>query len=184
MSFSHVIIGLGNPGENYLNTRHNLGWMILDRVAQRLGSLYESDKYNGVLGEKKDLALFKPMTFMNRSGEAVKGLMKDNGLELANILVVTDDLALDLGNIRLREGGSSGGHNGLKSIMEHLGSNKFPRLRAGIGPRPERFPAKEFVLSRFGKDEVDQLDRVIEIAADAVLVWRSEGIEAAMNRFN
>ncbi len=184
MSLSTVIIGLGNPGEKYSETRHNSGWMVLDDLARKLAPVYESEKWRGILAEKGEIGLFKPLTYMNESGKAVKKLLRAHRGAEPDILVVSDDLALDLGYIRIRPSGSSGGHNGLQSVIDHLGSDGFARLRVGIGPRPDAVPARAFVLGRFCRREEQVLRGVITAASDAVLYWMEHGAEDAMDRFN
>ncbi len=181
---SKLITGLGNPGEKYARTRHNCGWIVLDEVAREVGPLYESEKWSGLLGEKGDFGLFKPLTYMNRSGIAVGRLLRGLDCTPADLLVVSDDLNLDLGRIRVRPGGSSGGHNGLQSVIENLGTEEFARLRIGIGPVPDGVPGRAFVLGRFTRAEENVLERVVAAARDAALCWVAEGEEAAMERFN
>jgi peptidyl-tRNA hydrolase, PTH1 family len=182
-----LVIGLGNPGKQYAGTRHNIGWMVLDRIADRAGrsgrgrQRDESEslqlRYQGL-----DLVLAKPLTYMNDSGIAVRKLLARERVPLVELLVVVDDFALPFGKLRFREGGSHGGHNGLRSIIDELGSEKFSRLRVGIG-EPGR-GAIDHVLSTFAGDEQARLPIVIDAAADAVEAWAREGISKAANRFN
>ncbi len=181
---SKLIVGLGNPGEKYEYTRHNLGWIVLDKVVTKYWPVYESEKYGGVLGEKGDIAFFKPLTFMNRSGKAVAQVVHSLKLDLSDILIVSDDLNLDFGTIRMRPSGSAGAHNGLQSVIDCLGSDDFPRLRIGIGPCPDPVPVRAFVLSRFPKHEKEDLDELGEAASKSVICWKDSGVTEAMDRYN
>ena len=182
-----VVIGLGNPGSQYAGTRHNVGWLVMDRLAERAGwdgrgrqrdsSTVVGGRYRGL-----DLTLVKPLTYMNDSGLAVRKVMAREHAPLGDILVVADDFALPFGKLRFRESGSHGGHNGLRSIVEELGTEKFSRLRVGIGD-PVR-NARDHVLSRFAPDEVQRLDELLDAAADGVEAWAREGTSKAANRFN
>jgi peptidyl-tRNA hydrolase, PTH1 family len=182
-----IVVGLGNPGRQYAETRHNVGWMVLDRVADRGGwsGGRSRDAATTVYGKYRDLDLMlaKPQTFMNLSGIAVRKLLARQRVSLSEILVVVDDFALPLGRLRLRGEGSAGGHNGLKSIIGELGSQEFARLRVGIGEPPQR-GAIDHVLSRFARAEKKTLDEVIEAAADAVEEWARLGTDKAANRWN
>lgn len=182
-----IVIGLGNPGRQYEDTRHNVGWMILDRLAQRAGlsgRVKSRDAAAVVRGRHDglDLVLVKPTTYMNLSGVAVRKILVRERAPLSDMLVVLDDFALPLGRLRLREQGSAGGHNGLRSIVGELGSQKFARLRVGIG-EPSR-NATDHVLSRFRSQERDLVEEVLEAASDAVLDWAREGPARAANRWN
>ena len=182
-----VVVGLGNPGRQYAETRHNVGWMVADRLAERASwsdraargsaAAIVSGRYRGL-----DLALVKPQTFMNLSGIAVRKALVRFRAPLDDLLVVVDDFALPFGKLRLREGGSSGGHNGLESIIEELGGNRFARLRVGIGD--PRGLAVDHVLSRFSGEERAALDEVIDAAADAVEEWARVGTSKAATRWN
>ncbi|SDH66537.1 peptidyl-tRNA hydrolase, PTH1 family [Fervidobacterium changbaicum] len=171
-----IIIGLGNPGEKYANTRHNVGFMVLDRLGKswKSGPNYLYSDVN-IAGQK--VKLVKPTTYMNLSGEVFKYLPHDD------IIVVYDDLDLPLGRIRIRKDGSAGGHNGIKSIISYIGQN-FPRIRIGIGPKPKEVDAADFVLSNFSPEEFEKLRKVIDLAVEAIETIVSEGIEKAMNRYN
>jgi PTH1 family peptidyl-tRNA hydrolase len=182
-----LVVGLGNPGGQYADTRHNVGWMVLDRVADRAGwagrgrtrdaAAIVQGRFHGL-----DLTLARPLTFMNDSGIAVRKLLARERAPLAEMLVVVDDFNLPFGKLRFREGGGAGGHNGLRSIIEELGSEKFPRMRVGIGDPRRR--AIDHVLSRFEPDERQRLDELLDAAADAVETWAREGTNKAANRFN
>lgn len=179
-----IIVGLGNPGRRYGNTRHNAGWMALDRLAERLAAADEEDTCGGLLARCGDVWLFKPLGHMNCSGPPVARLVTQADVALERLLVLVDDLDLPLGRVRLRPAGSSGGHRGLESLIDALGTEAFPRLRLGIGPCPPGLSAREFVLSRMTADELDAIEPLCERAAEAALWWAREGIGAAMNRFN
>ncbi|HVM30262.1 MAG TPA: aminoacyl-tRNA hydrolase [Candidatus Limnocylindrales bacterium] len=190
-----IVIGLGNPGQQYDRTRHNVGWMVLDRLAERAGwtgharardaAASVHGRYGGL-----DLMLVKPTTYMNLSGVAVRKVLARQRAPLDDVLVVVDDFALPLGRLRLRERGSAGSHNGLRSIVAEMGSEKFARLRVGIGA-PVRDgdggmarAARDHVLSRFDPSEETLLEQVLEAAADAVEEWARSGISTAANRWN
>ncbi len=185
-----MIVGLGNVGREFEGTRHNVGFMVADEVASKFkkrfaagkGEYYGCDVHHG--GE--DVILIKPTTFMNNSGAAVKHAADKLEVHLHDILVVHDDFNIPLSKIRLRKGGSDGGHNGVYSIIYHMNDDGFPRLRCGIG-NEEVQPGKDmvnFVLSKFDVDEIPEAEKMVKTAADAVFVFVNEGIEAAMNRFN
>ncbi|MHB8398980.1 MAG: aminoacyl-tRNA hydrolase [Candidatus Limnocylindrales bacterium] len=182
-----IVVGLGNPGGQYLETRHNIGWMVLDRLADRAGWAGKGrtkDASQVVMGRFQglDLTLVKPLTYMNDSGIAVRKVLAREHAPLGDILVVADDFSLPFGKLRFREGGSAGGHNGLGSIVAELGTEKFSRLRVGIGA-PER-GAVDHVLSRFEPAERQRLDELLDAAADAVETWAREGTSKSANRFN
>jgi PTH1 family peptidyl-tRNA hydrolase len=182
-----LVVGLGNPGAQYAETRHNIGWMVLDRLADRAGRSgrgRQRDASESVQLRYKglDLILAKPLTYMNDSGVAVRKLLARDRVPLIDVLVVADDFALPFGKLRFREAGSHGGHNGLRSIIEELGTEKVARLRVGIG-EPGR-GAVDHVLSRFAPDERTRLPIVLDAAADAVEAWAREGTSKAANRFN
>jgi peptidyl-tRNA hydrolase, PTH1 family len=182
-----LVVGLGNPGNQYAGTRHNVGWMVLDRVAERAGwtgrgrdrdaSTVVQGRFRGI-----DVTLAKPLTYMNESGIAVRKLLARAHVPLQDLLIVMDDFALPFGRLRFREGGSAGGHNGLRSVVEELATEKVNRLRVGIGD-PAR-GAVDHVLSRFGPEERLRLDELLDAAADAVETWAREGTSKAANRFN
>ncbi len=182
-----LIVGLGNPGEDYADHRHNVGFMCVDVLAGRHGLAFRRSRHRALVAEGaiggRQVALAKPLTFMNASGQAVASLMRWYRLPLSQLLVIYDDLDLPLGRLRLRPSGSSGGHRGLQSIIEHLGSSDFPRLRIGIGRDPTMDPAK-YVLSPFQPEEMPLVRKVLETAADALEAMLAEGLERAMNRFN
>jgi PTH1 family peptidyl-tRNA hydrolase len=182
-----MVVGLGNPGEEFVDTRHNIGFRIIDSLAEAVAIDVRKRKFGarvgtGELGEKK-IILLKPWQFMNRSGEAVAKAVGFYKLPLSEMFVVTDDMALEPGRIRIRAKGSSGGHNGLADIIEKLGTSQFGRLRVGIGPS-EQQQTRDYVLDRPTRHERLLLDEAIGRAKDAVLCWLELGVEAAMNKFN
>lgn len=183
-----LIVGLGNPGSEYAKTRHNVGFMVTERLAQRHGLTGVKTKFHaGVLegpiaGEK--CVLMQPMTYMNRSGLAVGEAMRFYKLEPADLLVVVDDVALPCGTIRLRAGGSAGGHNGLADIERVLTTRQYPRLRMGIDPPPPRVRQKDWVLGRFSPEQLEALEAALEQACDAIESWIAEGVEKTMSVFN
>lgn len=189
MSVEHrALVGLGNPGERYRQTRHNVGFMVLDELARRWScgpfkKQGQAEVASHRLGNLK-VHMVKPQTFMNLSGQALHPLRRETGLGLEQILCIVDDFALPLGQIRLRQNGSAGGHNGLKSLIAELGGQNFPRLRMGIGPVPPNWQVENFVLGRFGPGEQEGLEQMIDRTCECVEVWLKEGAVPAMNRFN
>jgi PTH1 family peptidyl-tRNA hydrolase len=183
-----LLVGLGNPGRKYDQTRHNIGFDVLNRLAERFGDGQTKDKFDGRLTEARiggeRVLLLWPHTFMNRSGESVGPAFEFYKLELADLLVVCDDFNLPLGKLRFRRDGSAGGQNGLSDVIRRLGTEGFSRLRVGIGPVPANWDAADFVLGKFATAEKDAVDEVIVRAADGAECWAIDGIEASMNRFN
>lgn len=183
-----LIVGLGNPGRAYAQTRHNVGFDVVDELARRMGVEFRrswrfpAELAEGAL-EGERVVLVKPRTFMNRSGEAAGPLMRKKGLNPADVIVVVDDVDLPPGRLRLRKAGSAGGHNGLKSLIAHLGSEQFPRVRVGIG-RDAEGDTVEHVLGRFAPDEVPVMREAIGRAADAVAFALRAGWDRAMNEYN
>ncbi|MCR4337822.1 MAG: aminoacyl-tRNA hydrolase [Candidatus Omnitrophica bacterium] len=182
-----VIIGLGNPGKKYETTRHNLGFLVVERFAQKQKwSFRKSDCCKGLVASgtffEKTCYLVLPETFMNLSGSAVKAFVKHRDISLKNVLVVCDDFNLNLGQLRLRPKGSAGGHNGLTSIIEELGSEDFARLRVGIGP--VRGEVVDFVLEDFDRGELAVLDETIEKSVECCQGWLTEDVERVMGRYN
>ena len=181
-----IVVGLGNPGGRYDNTRHNVGFMVVRAIATRFHlhprrSRHRAEIATGTVGGVPVL-LALPITYMNESGNAVRRLLQYYRVPLSQLLVVCDDLDLPFGTLRLRPGGSSGGHNGLKSIIQALGSDQFARLRVGVG-RPEA-SAVGHVLGPFSRDEAALLPALVNTAADATLAWLEGDVTTAMNRFN
>jgi PTH1 family peptidyl-tRNA hydrolase len=182
-----LIVGLGNPGRKYAGHRHNVGFQCLDHLAEAWGLSFSKRKHKALLAQGHiaglKAILAKPQTFMNLSGQAVERMARFYKVPPENILVIYDDLDLPVGKIRLRPEGGSGGHKGMKSIIEHLGSNGFPRLRVGIG-RPTHGDPVDYVLSDFAPDEQIAMEQAYERAVSAVELWLTEDIAAAMNRHN
>lgn len=184
-----LVVGLGNPGPKYRGTRHNIGFEVVDELARRAGVAFESAPVNAlvarmrVAGRAEPVLVAKPLTFMNASGEAVGGLMRYFKIEPADVLVIVDEVQLPLARIRARPRGSAGGHNGLKSLVAHIGQD-FPRLRIGVGRGDARRDLADHVLSRFDGDEAADVAAMTARAADAAELFISSGIEAVMNRFN
>jgi PTH1 family peptidyl-tRNA hydrolase len=182
-----LIAGLGNPGAAYAGTRHNVGFMAADALARLLGVRIKRRRFGALAAEAvhgdTKLLLIKPQQYMNRSGHAVATAAGFYKLAPADVLVVTDDMALSTGQLRLRPKGSAGGHNGLKDIIDALGTEQFPRLRVGIGSAGTR-DAADYVLSRFSEPERQTVEQAVGTAAQAVLCWVTDGIEAAMTRYN
>lgn len=185
-----LIVGLGNPGREYRETRHNIGFLVLDELARRQQvpfSLAASQVPETLVGKQygtHPALLAKPLTYMNRSGDAVAALVRYYDLDVANLLVVVDEVALPFGRLRARARGSAGGHNGLKSIIERLGTTEFARLRLGVGRGDARRDLADHVLSTFEPGERAELDTFIARAADAAEMFAVEGIEQVMNRYN
>lgn len=183
-----VLIGLGNPGARYRRTRHNVGYMVIEEIGRRHGGTVEREDSHCLVGsvdlDGVPVTLARPILFMNRSGPAVRALLASAGAEPGEALVICDDLAVPFGVLRLRRQGSHGGHNGLRSIIEALGTRDFPRLRVGIGPAGSSAMHVDFVLARFPPEERERLPEVIAASADCVLSVVKDGLEQAMNRFN
>lgn len=183
-----LIIGLGNPGAGYRHNRHNIGFMLVDRVAERLGVKFSRLESKALLtkGEHQGrrVVLAKPQTFMNLSGQSVGGLVRFYKAPLENLLVAYDDVDLPLGTLRIRPGGGSAGQKGMASIIDRLGTQEFPRLRLGVGRPPGRMEAADYVLQDFSSGEIELLRLTLDRAAEAALVFVAEGLETAMNQFN
>lgn len=184
-----LIVGLGNPGLRYSGSRHNIGFSIVKSLAKDHAAALRKDKYAQALSvkvkiEDQDIVLAMPLTYMNLSGAAVSALVKRYKIDLGDILVVCDDLDLELGRIKIRPSGSSGGHRGLQSIIEALGSNGFCRLRIGIGRSQEFIEAAEYVLASFRRNEKGVVKEAIENASSCCEVWVKEGVVECMNLFN
>lgn len=184
-----LIVGLGNPGDDYAQTRHNLGFMLVDRLAGEADISVKRRECQSLIGsgvvEAERVKLVKPQTYMNLSGEAISCLTSKYEIEATKaLIVISDDLALPFGAIRLRQRGSAGGHNGLKSIIASLGTNEFVRLRIGIQPEHPLSDAKKFVLSEFSREEKRALDEILERSAQAVRSVIGDGIAKAMSLFN
>ena len=181
-----LIVGLGNPGPEYLFTRHNVGFLVLDVWADEEGKAFREERarFSKFAALESGERLVKPVTYMNESGRAVAAWLEWLKLTVADLLVVVDDVALPMGQIRLRPEGSDGGHNGLKSIEKHLGTSGYARLRCGVDAVPTGWSLESWVLSRFRAEEEDALGRMIRTARLAIECCQREGIAVAMNRFN
>lgn len=186
----HLIVGLGNPGADYAATRHNAGFMVLVRLGEHAGGTWSFErKFNarllrGAAGAGKRLVLCQPQTFMNASGQAVKAVADYYQVALERLLVVVDDADLPLGQLRLRPGGSSGGHHGLESVEQHLGTRNFARLRVGIGRQAGAREITGYVLGRFASTDLGVLDKVLDAAYAQAVSWVNDGIQKAMSQFN
>ncbi|MGE0040116.1 MAG: aminoacyl-tRNA hydrolase [Vicinamibacterales bacterium] len=184
-----LVAGLGNPGPQYRDTRHNVGFVVVDRLADRWQVADRWRESHQALVAKATVGggavlLAKPVTFMNLSGEAVGGLASYYRIDPADVLVIVDEVALPLGRLRARREGSAGGHNGLKSVIQHLGTTAFPRLRIGVGRGDTRRELASHVLGKFAPDEHDEMEAALRRAAEAAEMFVSEGIERVMNVFN
>jgi PTH1 family peptidyl-tRNA hydrolase len=188
MSDKYLIVGLGNPGRKYADTRHNIGFSVIDALAERhhLGVFTGERKAlttDGTINGKRVL-LAKPQTYMNLSGEAVRALVDYYNIDLERVIVVHDDLDLPLGTLRLRQSGGHGGQNGIRNIIKHLGTKDFSRLRVGIGRPPGRMSAKDYVLQKFSGDDEILAAQVVDAALDALETWLARGIQVAMSQYN
>lgn len=183
-----VIVGLGNPGPQYRWTRHNLGFHVLEKLAADLGAEFNKEKHQGLMAEAglggQRLLLIMPLTYMNRSGDCVAPAVRNKAQGPEEVLVVTDDINLPVGRMRIRAGGSAGGHNGLKSLIERLGTDAFPRLRLGVGDDRASGDLSDHVLSRFRPDEKAAVEAMVGRAVDAAILWAEHGVERAMNEYN
>jgi PTH1 family peptidyl-tRNA hydrolase len=183
-----LIVGLGNPGASYERTRHNLGFMVVDRLAREAQTQVKRDECRALIGraviENQTVELAKPLTFMNLSGESVSCLLAKPDRSIEKLIVVSDDLAIPFGTIRLRPKGSHGGQNGLRSIIDCLRTSDFIRLRIGIMPEHPISNAKNFVLENFAKSEAETVEKVLERGAEAVRAVIADGVERAMAKFN
>jgi PTH1 family peptidyl-tRNA hydrolase len=183
-----LVVGLGNPGERYADTRHNVAWQVLDRLAERwraapAGGTKDFSARRALVGSE-DVELMQPLTYMNRTGDALTSWIRERGGPPEDWLAVADDVWLPIGMVRLRPSGSSGGHRGLASLEAAFGSQEFPRLRVGVGAAESQEKLRDHVLAPFAEEERVSLDEAITRAADAVASWLNDGIRTAMNRFN
>lgn len=183
-----LVVGLGNPGTEYERTRHNLGFMLIDRLAQDANTQVKRDECRALIGrteiEGRTVELAKPQTYMNLSGEAVSCLLSKPGRSIEKLMVISDDLALHFGRIRIRTQGSHGGHNGLRSVIDCLKTQEFVRLRIGIAPEYPVTNAKNFVLERFSKAETETVEKILEESANAIRAIITDGADEAMARWN
>jgi len=183
-----LIVGLGNPGAKYEGTRHNVGFVVVNALAAQMDVSLTAGRFNALEGwgryGDRPFGLALPLTYVNRSGEAVKPLLNYNNVDPANLLVVVDDLHLDVGVLRLRPGGGSGGHNGLTHIAQVLGTTDFPRLRIGVGNDYRKGEQANYVLSRFTPEQKPAINETLDRACEAARTFIRDGIEAAMNQYN
>lgn len=184
----YLIVGFGNPGRQYRGNRHNVGFMLLDNLAKRLGVAFSRMESRALVTktdfENNRLILAKPQTYMNLSGQAVSALVKFYKIPLDNLLTAYDDVDLPLGTIRLRPVGGSAGQKGMQSTIERLGTDSFPRIRLGVDRPPGRMQAADYVLQDFSNEETELVSHTLDRATDAVLMFITEGLDAAMNKFN
>lgn len=185
----YLIIGLGNFGPKYEQTRHNAGFLCVDEFALRHGLTFKTEpKFKSevasgnIFGEK--IVLAKPLTYMNLSGEAVIKIAQFYKIEPSNIFVIFDDISIPIGQLRFKAKGSDGGHNGIKSLSSHLSSNDFPRLKIGIGPQPDYMKSEDYVLGKFTKQEIEILQRILPASVDAIEEYLKLGITEAQNKYN
>jgi len=183
-----LVVGLGNPGGEYAQTRHNIGFAVCDVLAARFHASWRNTRQRAEVAEidtpQGRVALAKPQTYMNLSGESVKALLRQYGLGPDRLLVVHDELDLPLGTVRVKFGGGTAGHNGLRSLVQVCATKDFARLRFGIGRPPGRMPGADFVLKRFRADELDEVGVAVEVAADMAESWIDHGVEQTQNRFH
>lgn len=184
-----IIVGLGNPGKDYEMTRHNAGFMAIDALSEKYGIDVNEKKHKAKIGkgviDGKKVILAKPQTFMNASGESVRELVDYYKPDIENeLIIIYDDITLDVGGLRVRKKGSAGGHNGMKSIIAHLGSEEFKRIRVGIGEKPSRMDLADWVLGHFKKEDIDSLNESLQNACDAVSMILSGETDEAMNKYN
>lgn len=188
-SFSYLIVGLGNPGLQYEKTRHNAGFLAMDEIVKQFGAKEFKNKFQSLLSEcrigENRCLLCKPQTYMNESGTAVQQIAHFYKIKPQNVIVIFDDTTLDIGHLRIRRNGSDGGHNGIKDIIQLLGTNDIPRVKIGIGKRPHpEFDLKDWVLGKFTDEDLKNLEPVFKNAAKAVGSMVEESIDQAMNKYN
>lgn len=183
-----VIVGLGNPGKDYQKTRHNVGFMVIDEIIKKLNLSTKKIKFNSVYTEtivnSEKVLLVKPQTFMNNSGVAVRDIINFFKVEPEDLIVIYDDIDIGFSDVRIRKKGSSGSHNGMKSIIYQIQSDDFPRIRIGVGKKHEEEDLANFVLTNFSKDEFEDIEIAIKYAAEGALSIVDKGIDFAMNNYN
>ncbi|MED3662437.1 aminoacyl-tRNA hydrolase [Ureibacillus sp. FSL K6-8385] len=183
-----LIVGLGNPGKQYEGTRHNIGFMCVDALAAKWNVPLKETKFKGMYAiahrPEGKVMLLKPLTFMNLSGECVRPIVDYFDIDIDDIVVIYDDLDLETGKLRLRQKGSAGGHNGMKSIIQHLGTQEFKRIRVGIGRPPAGMKVPDYVLSKFSKEEEPLIEQAVEKVVQACELWQSKKFIDVMNEFN
>lgn len=183
-----IIVGLGNPTREYEGTRHNVGFSVIYAISDKYNIKVDTKKHKALIGkgiiEGEKVILAMPQTYMNLSGESVRELIDYYKCDNEDVIVIYDDISLDVGKLRIRAKGSAGGHNGIKSIISHLGTQEFPRIKVGVGEKPARMDLADYVLGRFSKEEQPLIRESADKASDAVALMLKEGISAAMNKFN
>ncbi len=186
-SSTYIIVGLGNPGKKYEATRHNIGFMVIDKIANKFMVDVNKVKYKALIGEfklgRKKIILVKPQTFMNLSGQTIVEMLNFYKIPIENLIVIYDDIDINPKEIRIRTKGSAGTHNGMRSIVNLTGEKDFPRIRMGIG-KSDVIPMIDFVIGKFTKDELKDMDSFLERSCDAVEMIVTDGIDRAMNKFN
>lgn len=184
----YIIVGLGNPGAEYAKTRHNAGFSVIDVLADKYNISVDTAKHKGLIGkgviEGNKVLLVKPMTYMNNSGECVREVMDYYKEDCDNLIVIFDDISLAPGNIRIRPKGSAGGHNGIKSLIAHLGTDNFKRIKFGVGDKPKGWDLADWVLGKFNEEDMPALKDAGQRACEAAICMMQEDVSVAMNRFN
>ena len=184
----YIIVGLGNPTDKYQSTRHNIGWDAITRISDDCRISLDSKKHKAICGkgfmEGEKIVLAQPLTYMNLSGESVRELVDFYKVSPQEVIVIYDDISLEVGQLRIRKKGSAGGHNGIKSIISHLGTDEFPRIKIGVGDKPKEWDLADYVLSRFLQQEQPLVRDALKDSSDACKMIMTSGIEAAMNLYN
>lgn len=184
----YIIAGLGNPTKEYEKTRHNAGFEVIDVLADQMGVSVSERKHKALCGkgvlEGQKVILAKPQTFMNLSGESIRAMMDYYKVDADEVIIIYDDISLEPGQLRIRAKGSAGGHNGIKSIIAHMGTQEFPRIKVGVGEKPKQMDLADYVLGRFSVEEQKIMNEAFQDAAKAAAMMISEGVEPAMNHFN
>lgn len=184
----YIIIGLGNPTVKYQATRHNIGWDAITRISDDYRIALDSKQHKAICGkgyiEGEKVMIAQPLTYMNLSGESVRELIEYYKVTPEEIIVIYDDISLDVGQLRIRKKGSAGGHNGIKSIIQHLGTDEFPRIKVGVGDKPKDWDLADYVLSRFQPEEQATIREALKDTSDACKMIITAGIDTAMNQFN
>ena len=184
----YIVAGLGNPGTQYAGTRHNAGFSCIDELADKYNISVDTAKHKGLIGkgviEGEKVLLVKPMTYMNNSGECIREVMDYYKADIDDLIVIFDDISLEPGRLRLRPKGSAGGHNGIKSLINELGTQEFQRIRVGVGKKPVHYDLADWVLGHFKKEEREVMDKSVQLSAEAVESILDKGIGFAMNMYN
>lgn len=188
-TYDFIVVGLGNPGLQYERTRHNAGFMAIDKVAQKFGCEFNKHKFDAVIGEcriaDKRVLLIKPQTFMNNSGRAVSAVVSFYKMPYEKVIIIFDDISLDIGNIRIRRKGSAGGHNGIKDIIELAGTEDIPRIKIGVDKKPHPdYDLKDFVLGAIPKEKTEDFNKALDKAVGAVEEICKNSIDSAMNKYS